>query len=76
MATNERVFNFSAGPSTLPVEVLEKAAAEMLNYEGTGAVSSTHLMWCRDDCHDQIHQAGIRQQYRSYCIIYYTPRSV
>ena len=36
MATNERVFNFSAGPSTLPVEVLEKAAAEMLNYEGTG----------------------------------------
>ncbi len=36
MATNERVFNFSAGPSTLPVEVLEKAAAEMLNYDGTG----------------------------------------
>ena len=34
MATNERVFNFSAGPSTLPVEVLEKAAAEMLNANG------------------------------------------
>lgn len=32
----DRVFNFSAGPSTLPVEVLEKAAAEMTNYEGTG----------------------------------------
>ena len=28
MATNERVFNFSAGPSTLPVEVLENAAAD------------------------------------------------
>ena len=32
----ERVYNFSAGPSALPVEVLEKAAAEMLNYGGTG----------------------------------------
>lgn len=36
MATQERVFNFSAGPSILPLEVLEKAAAEMTNYEGTG----------------------------------------
>lgn len=36
MSTKDRVFNFSAGPSTLPVEVLEKAAAEMTNYEGTG----------------------------------------
>ena len=32
----ERVFNFSAGPAVLPVEVLEEAAAEMLNYNGTG----------------------------------------
>lgn len=31
-----RVYNFSAGPSTLPVPVLEKAAAEMLDYEGSG----------------------------------------
>ena len=31
-----RAINFSAGPSTLPEEVLKKAAAEMLNYEGTG----------------------------------------
>jgi phosphoserine aminotransferase len=31
-----RVFNFSAGPSTLPLEVLEQAAAEMTNYKGTG----------------------------------------
>ena len=29
MATNERVFNFSAGPSTLPVEVLEMAQASL-----------------------------------------------
>ena len=32
----ERVYNFSAGPSMLPEEVLKKAADEMMNYEGSG----------------------------------------
>lgn len=32
----ERVYNFSAGPSMLPLEVLEIAQKEMLNYNGTG----------------------------------------
>lgn len=32
----ERVFNFSAGPSMLPEEVLQRAAAEMLCYEDSG----------------------------------------
>ena len=31
-----RVYNFSAGPAMLPEKVLEKAAAEMLDYKGTG----------------------------------------
>ncbi|MBR2459986.1 MAG: 3-phosphoserine/phosphohydroxythreonine transaminase [Clostridia bacterium] len=31
-----RVFNFSAGPSMLPVPVLERAASEMLDYNGSG----------------------------------------
>lgn len=31
-----RVYNFSAGPSMLPVEVLKEAAEEMLDYNGTG----------------------------------------
>lgn len=31
-----RVYNFSAGPSVLPESVLRKAAAEMLDYEGSG----------------------------------------
>ncbi len=31
-----RVYNFSAGPSMLPEAVLEKAAQEMLNFNGTG----------------------------------------
>lgn len=32
----KRVYNFSAGPAVLPVPVLEKAAAEMLNYGNSG----------------------------------------
>ena len=32
----EDVFNFSAGPSVLPTEVLETAASELLNYRGSG----------------------------------------
>ncbi len=31
-----RVYNFSAGPSMLPVPVLERVAAEMLDYNGSG----------------------------------------
>ncbi|MBR2375687.1 MAG: 3-phosphoserine/phosphohydroxythreonine transaminase, partial [Clostridia bacterium] len=32
----ERVYNFSAGPSMLPESVLQRAADEMLNYQGSG----------------------------------------
>ena len=31
-----RVYNFAAGPAVLPEEVLKEAAAEMLDYNGTG----------------------------------------
>ena len=31
-----RVYNFSAGPAVLPEEVLERAASEMLDYQGSG----------------------------------------
>jgi phosphoserine aminotransferase len=31
-----RIYNFSAGPAMLPVEVLKEAAEEMLDYRGTG----------------------------------------
>ncbi len=31
-----RVYNFSAGPAVLPEEVLKTAAAEMLDYQGSG----------------------------------------
>ena len=31
-----RVYNFSAGPSMMPESVLKRAAAEMLDYQGSG----------------------------------------
>ena len=33
---NTRIYNFSSGPSTLPLAALEKAAAEMTNFRGSG----------------------------------------
>lgn len=32
----KRVYNFSAGPAVLPLDVLKEAQAEMLDYNGTG----------------------------------------
>lgn len=34
--TMNRVYNFSAGPSTLPLDVLAKAQSELINYGSTG----------------------------------------
>ena len=34
--SDHRVFNFSAGPSMLPVSVLERAGSEITNYHGSG----------------------------------------
>jgi phosphoserine aminotransferase len=36
MSAVKRVHNFNAGPSVLPVPVLEKAQAELLDYQGSG----------------------------------------
>ena len=33
----KRAHNFSAGPAALPLEVLEQAQSELLNYNGTGS---------------------------------------
>ena len=34
--SNQRVYNFSAGPSMLPLPVLERAGSEITNYQGSG----------------------------------------
>ena len=31
-----RVYNFSAGPAVMPLEVLEEAAAELSDWQGSG----------------------------------------
>lgn len=51
-----RVYNFSAGPSMLPVSVLEKAASEMLDYEGSG--QSVMEMSHRSKVYDAIIQGA------------------
>ena len=33
---DQRVYNFSAGPSMLPLSALERAASEITNYRGSG----------------------------------------
>ena len=47
-----RVYNFSAGPSMLPEDVLKKAAAEMLDYNGSG--QSVMEMSHRSKVYDEI----------------------
>ena len=34
--TNKRAYNFSAGPSMLPVDVIEDVAKNLVNYNGCG----------------------------------------
>ena len=48
----DRIYNFSAGPSMLPVSVLEKARDEMLNYNGSGM--SVMEMSHRSKVYDEI----------------------
>ncbi len=57
-----RVYNFSAGPSMLPLPVLEKASAELINYNGSGM--SVMEMSHRSPVYDEIiksAEAGLRK---------------
>lgn len=47
-----RVYNFAAGPSTLPLNVLQKAQAEFLDFAGTG-MSVTEISH-RDKAYDAV----------------------
>ncbi|MCB1304903.1 MAG: aminotransferase class V-fold PLP-dependent enzyme, partial [Leptospiraceae bacterium] len=49
-----RIFNFSAGPATLPVEVLEKARDEFLDFQGSGM--SIIEMSHRGKIFDAVHE--------------------
>lgn len=50
-----RPWNFAAGPSTLPLEVLEQAAAEMSDWQGSG-------MSVMEMSHRGRHYSGIRDE--------------
>ncbi len=57
-----RIYNFSAGPSMLPLPVLEKCAAQMTDYEGSGM--SVMEMSHRSPVYDKIikdAQASLRR---------------
>ena len=57
-----RIFNFSAGPCTLPLPALEKAQSEFVDYHGAGM--SLIEMSHRGEHYDKVHyeaMAGIRE---------------
>ncbi len=52
-----RIFNFSAGPATLPLEVLEEAQRELTDYQGSGM--SIMEMSHRGKHYDAVHQEAL-----------------
>jgi phosphoserine aminotransferase len=52
-----RVFNFSAGPAALPIEVLQQARDEILDWRGSGL--SVMEMSHRSDAFECIHEAAL-----------------
>lgn len=52
-----RVYNFGAGPATLPLEVLQEAQADLVDYKGTGM--SVMEMSHRSKEYDAIHNEAI-----------------
>lgn len=52
-----RIFNFAAGPCTLPLPVLEKAQAEFVDFQGGGM--SLIEMSHRSKGYDEVHQAAM-----------------
>ena len=52
-----RVYNFSAGPAVLPLEVLQNAQADLVDYKGCGM--SVMEMSHRGKDYDAIHQEAI-----------------
>ena len=46
----KRAYNFNAGPSAMPLEVLLEAQEEFLNYANTGMsiIEMRHLFWMKN----------------------------
>lgn len=57
--TNERAYNFNAGPSALPLEVLETAQKELVNFQGTGM--SVMELSHRSPTYEAVHNDAIKR---------------
>ncbi len=71
---HDRVFNFSAGPACLPVEVLEQAQKEMLNCRGSGmsVLEMSHRGAAFDEIAKQA-EADLRELLsvpENYCVLF------
>ena len=70
---NGRIYNFSAGPSMLPLEVLERAGKEITNYQGSGmsVMEMSHrskvFQKIFDDTKAQVHAADRRCRTTTRC---------
>lgn len=53
----KRTYNFNAGPSALPLSVLEKAQQELVNFKGTGM--SVMELSHRSKTYEEVHNAAI-----------------
>lgn len=64
MSTNKRAYNFNAGPSALPLEVLERAQKELVDFNGSGM--SIMEMSHRSKDYDEVHNNAINRLKKSY----------
>lgn len=58
MSSVKRAHNFNAGPAALPLAVLEKAQAELLDFNNTGMSIMEHSH--RGNAYDAVHNEAIR----------------
>ena len=64
--TIQQVYNFNAGPSALPLTVLEKAQKELINFRGTGM--SVMELSHRSAAYEEVHNEAISRLKRIYSI--------
>jgi len=64
--TNNRAYNFNAGPSALPLEVLEKAQKEIVNFNGSGM--SIMEMSHRSKDYETVHNEAIARLNKLFSI--------
>ncbi len=66
LSTTKRAYNFNAGPSALPLEVLEVAQKELLDYQQTGM--SIMEMSHRSATFEEVHNSAIARLRKVYSI--------